>query len=37
MLHGRHCMQHEDITMTAEIGMAKAIEKNTTNSWNKID
>ena len=23
MLHGWHCMQHEDIMMTAEIGMAK--------------
>ena len=29
MLHGRHCMQCEDMMMTAEIGMAKATEKNT--------
>ena len=27
MLHGRHYLQHEDITMTAEICMAKATEK----------
>ena len=37
MLHGWHSMQHEDIMTTAEIGMAKATEKNTTSSWNKIN
>ena len=30
-------MQCEDIMTTAEIGMAKATEKNTTNIWNKIN